>query len=92
MPNGAANVTSNVYEIDQTDRHSAGHYVCTAENHVGFTDSKEIFVNVRCEYNLFPHARLTTIYSVKSPSHLDIIGNELARIFDTQQLHPQKLF
>ncbi|XP_063695860.1 lachesin-like [Culicoides brevitarsis] len=46
MPNGEANVTGNVLEIMHATRHTAGHYRCTADNRVGQTDTREIFVNV----------------------------------------------
>lgn len=49
MPNGEANVTGNVLEIMHATRHTAGHYRCTADNRVGQTDTREIFVNVLCE-------------------------------------------
>ncbi|XP_070504142.1 lachesin-like [Chironomus tepperi] len=46
MPNGEANVTGNTFEIPHADRHSAGHYRCSADNRVGAADMREIFVNV----------------------------------------------
>jgi len=49
MPNGEANVTGNTFEIPHADRHSAGHYRCSADNRVGAADMREIFVNVLCE-------------------------------------------
>lgn len=49
MPNGEANVTGNVFEILHADRHSAGHYRCSADNRVGAADTREIFVNVLCK-------------------------------------------
>lgn len=49
MPNGDANVTGNVFEVLHADRHSAGHYRCSADNRVGAADTKDIFVNVLCE-------------------------------------------
>lgn len=50
MPNGEANVTGNIFEIPHADRHSAGHYRCSADNRVGAPDMREIFVNVLCEF------------------------------------------
>lgn len=50
MPNGESNVTGTVYEITHADRHSAGHYKCSADNRVGSADSRDIFVNVLCEF------------------------------------------
>jgi hypothetical protein len=50
MPNGEANVTGNVFEITHADRHSAGHYRCSADNRVGAADMREVFVNVLCEF------------------------------------------
>jgi hypothetical protein len=52
MPNGEANVTGNVFEILHADRHSAGHYRCSADNRVGAADTREIFVNVLCKETL----------------------------------------
>lgn len=49
MPNGDANITGNVFEILHADRHSAGHYRCSADNRVGAADTREIFVNVLCK-------------------------------------------
>lgn len=49
MPNGEANVTGNTFEILHGDRHSAGHYRCSADNRVGAADTREIFVNVLCK-------------------------------------------
>lgn len=53
MPNGEANVTGNVFEILHADRHSAGHYRCSADNRVGAADTREIFVNVLCKKIIF---------------------------------------
>lgn len=53
MPNGEVNVTGNVLEIMHATRHTAGHYRCTADNRVGQTDTREIFVNVLCEFECF---------------------------------------
>lgn len=50
MPNGEANITGNVLEIMHANRHTAGHYRCTADNRVGQPDTREIFVNVQCKY------------------------------------------
>lgn len=49
MPNGEANITGNAFEIVHSDRHSAGHYRCSADNRVGAADTREIFVNVLCK-------------------------------------------
>lgn len=49
MPNGEANITGNILELQHANRHTAGHYRCTADNRVGQTDSKEINVNVLCK-------------------------------------------
>ncbi|CAO1442941.1 unnamed protein product [Diamesa hyperborea] len=46
MPNGEANLTGNVFEMLHADRHSAGHYRCTADNRVGTADTRDVFVNV----------------------------------------------
>lgn len=32
------------------DRHTVGHYRCTADNRVGQPDGRDIFVNVLCKY------------------------------------------
>lgn len=53
MPNGEANVTGNVFEILHADRHSAGHYRCSADNRVGAADTREMFVNVLCKTIIF---------------------------------------
>lgn len=50
MPNGEANITNNVLEIMHADRHTVGHYKCTADNRVGQPDQRDIFVNVLCKY------------------------------------------
>lgn len=49
MPNGEANITNNVLEMMHADRHTVGHYKCTADNRVGQPDQRDIFVNVLCE-------------------------------------------
>lgn len=50
MPNGEANITNSVLEMMHADRHTVGHYKCTADNRVGQPDIREIFVNVLCKY------------------------------------------
>lgn len=57
MPNGEANVTGNVFEILHADRHSAGHYRCSADNRVGAADTREIFVNVLCKKKIYQLAK-----------------------------------
>lgn len=52
MPNGEANITTDVLEIMHADRHRVGHYKCTADNRVGEPDTREIAVNVLCKYDL----------------------------------------
>lgn len=69
MPNGEANVTGNTFEILHGDRHSAGHYRCSADNRVGAADTREIFVNVLCkETNHLPtghrHCILISLFAV----------------------------
>lgn len=51
MPNGEANKTGNVLDILHANRHSSGHYKCTADNRVGQPDTREVFVNVLCRYS-----------------------------------------
>lgn len=51
MPNGEENVTNSILEMMHADRHTIGHYRCTADNRVGQPDSRDIFVNVLCKYN-----------------------------------------
>ncbi|XP_063695749.1 lachesin-like [Culicoides brevitarsis] len=46
MPNGEANITGNVLELQHATRHTAGHYRCIADNRVGQTDAREINVIV----------------------------------------------
>ncbi|XP_053675179.1 lachesin-like [Anopheles nili] len=46
MPNGEANTTGNVLDIVHANRHSSGHYKCTADNRVGQPDFKDVFINV----------------------------------------------
>uniref|UniRef100_A0A336K364 CSON015512 protein n=1 Tax=Culicoides sonorensis TaxID=179676 RepID=A0A336K364_CULSO len=46
MPNGEANITGNILELQHANRHTAGHYRCMADNRVGQTDAREINVNV----------------------------------------------
>lgn len=50
MPNGESNITSSVLEMMHADRQTVGHYRCTATNGVEQPDTREIFVNVLCEY------------------------------------------
>lgn len=50
MPNGEANITNNVLEMLHADRHTVGHYKCTADNRVGQTDTRDVSVNVLCKY------------------------------------------
>jgi len=52
MPNGEANVTGNIFELPQADRHSAGIYRCAADNRVGVADTRDTFVNVLCKFEL----------------------------------------
>lgn len=49
MPNGDTNVTNTVLEMMHADRHTVGHYRCTADNRVGEPDARDIFVNVLCK-------------------------------------------
>lgn len=49
MPNGEANITNGILEMMHADRHTVGHYKCTADNRVGQPDIRDIFVNVLCE-------------------------------------------
>lgn len=49
MPNGEENVTNSILEMMHADRHTVGHYRCTADNRVGQPDGREIFVNVLCK-------------------------------------------
>uniref|UniRef100_A0A182JWE7 Ig-like domain-containing protein n=1 Tax=Anopheles christyi TaxID=43041 RepID=A0A182JWE7_9DIPT len=53
MPNGEANTTGNVLDILHANRHSSGHYKCTADNRVGQPDTREVFVNVLCRFIIF---------------------------------------
>jgi hypothetical protein len=50
MPTGENNITKPVLEILHANRHTAGHYRCTADNRVGQPDSREIVVNVLCKW------------------------------------------
>uniref|UniRef100_A0A182VDP0 Lachesin n=1 Tax=Anopheles merus TaxID=30066 RepID=A0A182VDP0_ANOME len=43
MPNGEANKTGNVLDILHANRHTSGHYKCTADNRVGQPDTREVF-------------------------------------------------
>lgn len=52
MPNGESNITNNVLEMMHADRHTVGHYKCTADNRVGQPDVREISVNVLCKLSL----------------------------------------
>ncbi|XP_052873378.1 uncharacterized protein LOC128278687 [Anopheles cruzii] len=47
MPNGEANKTGNVLEIMHANRHTSGHYKCTADNRVGQPDAREVLINNR---------------------------------------------
>lgn len=53
MPNGEENVTNSILEMMHADRHTVGHYRCTADNRVGQPDTRDIFVNVLCKYFYF---------------------------------------
>uniref|UniRef100_A0A2M4CQ09 Putative lachesin-like protein n=1 Tax=Anopheles darlingi TaxID=43151 RepID=A0A2M4CQ09_ANODA len=46
MPNGEANKTGNTLEIMHANRHTSGHYKCTADNRVGQPDTREVLINV----------------------------------------------
>uniref|UniRef100_A0A182FBL9 Ig-like domain-containing protein n=2 Tax=Anopheles albimanus TaxID=7167 RepID=A0A182FBL9_ANOAL len=46
MPNGEANRTGNTLEIMHANRHTSGHYKCTADNRVGQPDTREVLINV----------------------------------------------
>nr|XP_029731363.1 opioid-binding protein/cell adhesion molecule homolog [Aedes albopictus] len=46
LPSGDANVTEFVFDILHVNRHSSGHYLCTADNRVGQPDVREFTVNV----------------------------------------------
>lgn len=50
MPNGEANITNNILEMMHADRHTVGHYRCTADNRVGQPDIRDIYVNVLCKF------------------------------------------
>lgn len=49
MLNGEPNITTDVLDIKHANRHSVGLYKCTADNRVGETDTRDIFVNVLCK-------------------------------------------
>lgn len=53
MPNGEENVTNSILEMMHADRHTIGHYRCTADNRVGQPDGRDLFVNVLCKYHIF---------------------------------------
>ncbi|XP_062558913.1 MAM domain-containing glycosylphosphatidylinositol anchor protein 1-like [Armigeres subalbatus] len=46
LPTGDANLTESVFEMSHVNRHSSGHYLCTADNRVGQPDTREVAVNV----------------------------------------------
>ncbi|XP_021708126.1 leucine-rich repeats and immunoglobulin-like domains protein 1 [Aedes aegypti] len=46
LPTGDANLTESVFEMLHVNRHSSGHYLCTADNRVGQPDVREFTVNV----------------------------------------------
>nr|XP_029732048.1 igLON family member 5-like [Aedes albopictus] len=46
LPTGEPNKTGNAFLVPHANRHSSGHYKCTADNRVGQPDSREIVVNV----------------------------------------------
>lgn len=50
LPSGEPNKTGTVFEVPHANRHTSGHYKCTADNRVGQPDSREIVVNVLCKY------------------------------------------
>uniref|UniRef100_A0A8W7Q0E6 Ig-like domain-containing protein n=1 Tax=Anopheles coluzzii TaxID=1518534 RepID=A0A8W7Q0E6_ANOCL len=51
MPNGEANKTGNVLDILHANRHSSGHYKCTADNRVGQPDTREVFILQKLKWN-----------------------------------------
>lgn len=88
MPNGEENVTNSILEMMHVDRHTIGHYRCTADNRVGQPDSRDIFVNVLCKYQfiiwgVFAKFSLPdwdwiflTVFCHKNPNKYDIIDCE----------------
>lgn len=50
------------------DRHTIGHYRCTADNRVGQPDSRDIFVNVLCKYQIIIDYYYYTIWCTISVS------------------------
>lgn len=61
MPNGEANITGNILELQHANRHTAGHYRCIADNRVGQTDAREINVNVLCKYGVLNFVCVTIL-------------------------------
>lgn len=68
MPNGEENVTNSILEMMHADRHTIGHYRCTADNRVGQPDARDIFVNVLCKYHFY--SVLHTIARSKRDGHI----------------------
>lgn len=71
MPNGEENVTNSILEMMHADRHTVGHYRCTADNRVGQPDAREIFVNVLCKCFIFFSPKKCLIRK------LDFLGNSI---------------
>ncbi|BES88706.1 Immunoglobulin domain [Nesidiocoris tenuis] len=47
---GKKSVESETLTIDETTRHHAGVYICSADNGVGAPITREIALNIMCEY------------------------------------------
>ncbi|XP_031625515.1 protein amalgam-like [Contarinia nasturtii] len=99
MPNGEENVTSSILEMMHADRHTVGHYRCTADNRVGQPDSREIFVNVLYAPEIeverpFVHtgvgheAQLICVVHAEPQAHV-IWYKETTQIGTTEQLSQQ---
>jgi hypothetical protein len=83
MPNGEANFTGNILEMMHVNRHTTGHYRCTADNRVGQPDNREIFVNVLCK----SFSNILNMYVLLAPHHLPTFHTGLINKTSHRTLH-----
>ncbi|XP_055312751.1 neural cell adhesion molecule 1-like [Sitodiplosis mosellana] len=99
LPNGEPNSTNNILEMMHADRHTVGHYRCTADNRVGQPDGRDIFVNVLYAPEIeverpFVHtgvgheAQLICVVHAEPQAHV-IWYKETTQIGTTEQLSQQ---
>jgi len=62
LPNGEQSADGNNYAIQKADRHSAGVYICTANNEVGTPVTTNVEVKVQCKFPIIYFAPVYTCY------------------------------